>query len=269
MSEELPQYIRGVLDPKSFSGRGTVIEYVVLETMGDCTKQKFNYKYDLYSDKLGEINVKSSLLKYIDNHQFWNFIINPKGYVPDYYVCVALDQYYAKLLHVWEIPGKSNVVRNKGIMIRNSEKGLERFKEYEVDVSRYDEIYKTLDITKYPEFNNLDKNETSLSYLSYDWDKDPVITYFNRETGEVGTEKGEHSLELDRDRYPLYDHDRVYCGYVENGKFVDICDEKFQSFLKYALRGYPNFTSSRVKTEEISRLKELMAKYPDVVNEGV
>lgn len=269
MSTKIPQYIRGVLDPKSFSGRGTVIEYVVLETMGDCTKQKFNYKYDLYSQKLGKINVKSSLLKYADNHQFWNFIINPNGYTPDYYICVALDQYYANLLHVWEIPSKSNVVHNKGIVIRNSEKGLERFKEYEVDVSRYNDIYKTLDITQYPEFNNLDKNETSLSYLSYEWDQDPVITYFNRETGVVGTEREGHSLELDRDHYPLYDHEGVYRGYVENGTFVDICDEKFQSFLKLVLSGHPNVPSRRGKTEEISRLKVLMAKYPDVVKEGV
>lgn len=60
MKPKIPYSIQGVLDPTSDIGRATITEYVVLEVLGDCTKEKMNYKYDLTSSKYGSINVKSS-----------------------------------------------------------------------------------------------------------------------------------------------------------------------------------------------------------------
>jgi len=51
-------YKTGELDPSSFLGFATITEYVVIDVLGDATKEKFCAPYDLYSRSLGKVNVK-------------------------------------------------------------------------------------------------------------------------------------------------------------------------------------------------------------------
>lgn len=223
------------IDPSSDIGRGTVIEYVVLETMGNCSKMVFNHCYDLYSHRLHKVNVKSS--KLYKKANYWSFSINAAGFVPHYYVCVALDELYDKILHVWEIPGKSEVVGFKRIVVTNTLNGLERFRKYEVEPSKYNDVFQNMDISKYPEFRGLTKESIKLVR------RDPrcvkleahIKTYFDRNTGIIGNELGDSSLELSNECYPLYDHNNAYHGYIEKDKFVDVCEEHIQDFIESIL----------------------------------
>lgn len=230
-------YKNGKLDPSSMIGRGTIIEYIVMEAMKDCTKEKFNFKYDLYSKKLGEVNVKSSKRQMIKNSDCWNFMIKPNEYKPDFYVCVALDNYYSKILHVWEIPSKSNIVGIQRITVINSERGLKKVNEYEVDPTEYDFLLQNIDVTKYPEFCNLNKDKLVFSYPEPEEIKPPIKRYFDRETGEITTEKCKDSLELNMRKhcYPLYDHRGFYHGYIQDYKFVDIREEQFNRFIEESM----------------------------------
>lgn len=159
MREKIPHHVRGILDPATDIGKATITEYVVLETMGDCVKTNFNYCYDLDSASLGKINVKSSRLCISRKKQCWNFYINPNGYTPDYYVCIALDERFSKILHVWEIPNTFKVPSDFIISVKNSDRGIKRFNLYEVDASKYDEVLQNMDITTYPEFQNLNAED--------------------------------------------------------------------------------------------------------------
>ncbi|MFA6335760.1 MAG: hypothetical protein WCX48_09490 [Bacteroidales bacterium] len=143
-------YQKGTLDPGSTVGRGTIIEYVVMETMKDCTKTKFDFKYDLDSEDLGEVNVKSSRLTTSNS---WNFKTEHLEYMPDYYVCVALNELFTKILHIWIIPPE--IILTKRLIIKNSENGISKVKDYEIDSSKYNHALQHINITQYPEFRNI------------------------------------------------------------------------------------------------------------------
>lgn len=155
------KYLKGELDPASSIGRGTIIEYVVMETLGECTKKKFDFKYDLYSEDVGEVNVKSSKRQLINISNGWNFNTKTNEYKPDYCVCVALDEYYSKILHVWIIPPE--VITTQRIIIPDTERGLKKVKDYEVDASKYDITLQNIDISRYPEFRNVPKDKIDFS----------------------------------------------------------------------------------------------------------
>ena len=127
------QYLAGILNPEERVGKGTMIEYVVLTVMKDCVKESFNFSYDLTSKRLGEINVKSSSKHKSQNGYEWAFSKKPNSYIPNYYVCVALDEDYKNIVHVWEIPGTERVIGSHGIHIIDNQRGLKRVSKYEVD----------------------------------------------------------------------------------------------------------------------------------------
>lgn len=156
------QFINGVLDIKSNLGKATIIEEVVFKVLNDAVKcnntENFCSDYDLISESFGTINVKSSklILNNIKrNCNNWNFKKSKNSKTPDYYICVGLDANRLEILHVWMIPGYSNVVSTYGVRISNTIRGVNRVQPYEVDSEPYNKVYQELDIYSLPEFCNL------------------------------------------------------------------------------------------------------------------
>ena len=88
-----------------------------------------NPGYDFLCGKGYKIDVKSACLS---GKEFpgWSFIIR-NNTVADYFLCLAFDnREFLNPLHVWLIP--SEIVNHLNhLHIRNSNKGLSRFAEYE------------------------------------------------------------------------------------------------------------------------------------------
>lgn len=155
----------GELDPDSLLGFATITEYVVLDVLGDATKEKFGAPYDLLSESLGKINVKYSILhRDSPTHRYWTFAKTPTAQIPDYYICLGMDEYQTEIIKVWKIPGSSVVVNKRGIIVRHSRD--ERVKKYEQDSTIYNKTLQEMNINEKPEFRNTTKpkiNDTRLT----------------------------------------------------------------------------------------------------------
>lgn len=240
------QYMNGLLNQETPIGKGTIIEYVVLTTLKDCMKESFNFQYDLTSKRLGEINVKSSARHDSKNGSEWFFGKRPDSYVPDYYVCVGLDNEFKNVTHVWIIPGSSRVVGSYGIHVIDNSKGLKRVAKYEVDHTLYNEVFQNIDITMFPEFKNIDNDtfkqnrniaqsinegytldkikaeygeeyyQDYLKWVSYN----NLKKYFNINTGLVGILPSYVFIEMTEFTFPVFDIQGNYAGYVNVHDFI-------------------------------------------------
>jgi len=261
----------GTLNAQRSVGKGTIIEYVVMEALEDCQKARFNYPYDLYSQKYGTINVKSSSRHKPDVSSTWRFQKTPQSYIPDYYICVGLNEDFTDIRRVWAIPGTAKIVRSHAIVITDSIRGLKRAKKYELDPEPYELAYKTIDITKLPEFSNINVDnfeqyqlitgnvrqgyspadiideyglECYNEYLN--WVQDSKFKKcFNLYNGAIcvcsegsfldGKFPTECFAELTPSLYPIYDYAFKFTGYYYNG-----------SILKPAMK--PSEHKSKIKT---------------------
>lgn len=241
------QYMTGLLNQDVPIGKGTMIEYVVLTTLGDCVKESFNFPYDLTSKKLGEINVKSSSRIVSKNGGEWSFSKRPDSYIPDYYVCVGLNTEYTKIIHVWKVPGDERVVGTHGIHIIDNLKGLKKFSKYEVDSEPYDKVYQSIDFTSFPEFENINndafKDNMSIAksiregvsfddiekeygegyykkYLKWVLDNN-LKKYFHIKTGLVGIFPGTLFTDMTEFKFPVFDITGKYKGYVNVDQFIE------------------------------------------------
>lgn len=240
------QYLSGTLKTDVPIGKGTIIEYTVLTTLGDCIKESFNFPYDLTSKKLGEINVKSSSRRDSKNGYEWAFGKRPDSYIPDYFVCVGLNNDYTEILHVWVIPGNARVIGSCGVHVIDSPRGLKRVAKYEVDPDLYNEVFQNIDISTFPEFENtyndvlkqnkaiaqsinegytLDKIESEYGeeyYQNYlKWISDNKLKkYFHINTGLIGIFPGNVFVEMTEFTFPVFDIEGEYVGYVNVRDFV-------------------------------------------------
>ena len=152
-------YLYGRLNPNSTTGIGVITEHVVYTVLNDCvkcnTEDNFCAQYDLISKKYGNINVKSSKIKKVNNENsfYWQFSKTSK--IPDYYICIGFNKTKTEILKVWIINSKILINTKNRIYISNSEKGLNKFKQFEVDLEPYNNVYQNLDITTLPEFTNV------------------------------------------------------------------------------------------------------------------
>jgi len=164
-------FVSGVLDPSGPTGLGVITEYVVHKVLdgslwynGDINS--FNSKYDIFHERYGNINVKSSKLsyeKYGRYAPYWIFAYPKSGSTtPDTYICLGLDENRTKILRVFIIPPDADVVGKLAIFVAESEKSLMRVKDYEVDATPYNEVYQKLDIYSLFPFRNLNKHEVQL-----------------------------------------------------------------------------------------------------------
>lgn len=240
------QYLSGTLKTDTTIGKGTIIEYVVLTTLGDCVKESFNFPYDLTSKKCGEINVKSSSKHNSKNGHEWAFGKQPESYIPDYFICVGLNESYTEILHVWKIPGDARVIGSCGIHIIDNPKGLKRVSRYEVDPFPYNEVYRNIDISTFPEFENtynegfkqnraiaqsinegytLEKIKAEYGDKYYQeylkWISDNNLKkYFHINTGLVGVFPSNAFIEMTEFTFPVFDIVGEYVGYVNVHDFI-------------------------------------------------
>ena len=249
------QHLSGILDPKSRVGKGTFIEYVVLVTLGDCTKESFNYRYDLTSFKYGKINVKSSSLHKGNINSSWQFKKTSTSYNPDNYICVGLDSEFKTIHRVWIIPGNAKIVKSNGVSITDSTEGRKKALKYEVDPTPYNDVYKNLDITSFPEFCNTKvhnfeqyqsimkdvQNGYSPSDIRDEYGDEGYNEYlmwvnesksqkcFNLHNGSVGVFPADRSfvtyhvdvfMEINESTFPIYNSVGKYMGYIHKGSFI-------------------------------------------------
>ena len=145
-------YTYGKLNPDSNVGIGVIAEKLVSKLLGispenQCNiEYKFNHAYDLYSDVLGTINVKSSTFR----SNRWSFNLRNACY-PDTYVFVAFSDDRKNIDHLWIIPSNNSIVKNKiGLSIQNSEKARSRVAMFEQDPLRCNRIYNSMSLENCP-----------------------------------------------------------------------------------------------------------------------
>jgi len=151
-------HIKGILNPESSIGVGTISEHIVTEVLQDCINYNqitFNSPYDLMSQQYGNINVKSS--KIYKNNVF-KFCKHRNASIPDYYICLGFDEYRTKIIKVFIIPGNASVVHNYGIFITNTSKGLSKVSQYETNCDPYNTIYQNLNLIDIREFQSLESS---------------------------------------------------------------------------------------------------------------
>jgi hypothetical protein len=152
-------YVNGSLDPQCPTGIGVITEYIVLNVLKDAiscnTLDNFHAKVDLISKTYGEIDVKSAKINKVNS---WKFTPNIEHH-PDNYICLGFNIDKTEILKVWIIPNDSKIIARTGISITNSQRGLEKAQQYEVDPEPYNKVYQELDIYSLPEFCNLQKEE--------------------------------------------------------------------------------------------------------------
>lgn len=240
------QYIAGMMNTEAPGGKGTMIEYVVLTTLGDCIKESFNYQFDLTSKKFGEINVKSSSRFNSLNGHEWAFGKRPTSYIPNYFICVGMNELYTEILHVWIIPGNSRLIGSHGIHVIDSPRGLKKVSKYEVNSTPYNEVFQSIDFTSFPEFCNTKnssliksrsiaediKNGISITELENVYGKDcypaflkwidenKLKKYVDLKTGIISIYSSERMLEITEDNYPVYNYNGGFLGCMMNGNLT-------------------------------------------------
>jgi len=267
----------GILDPTSDYGRATITEYVVLNVLGDCTKEKLNAPYDLTSKKYGSINVKSSKKHNSRDIPFWEFSKRSGSYIPNFYACLAMSDYHHVIRHVWIIPVNFCDIESKGIRINCRGQGYEQFEKYEVDAEPYDKAYREFDNTKYLEFCNIKKSEffkKQLCEIPHNPDKTRYEEYlrwvdenefnknFDPETGDVSVFPNIHVIPYTENLFPVYSHNGTYIGFVENGIFTNIT-EKNKTRISMVMR-LRSMIKSLTKYEGKANFKYIFEKFGDM-----
>lgn len=232
------QCSNGILDPTSDYGRATVTEYVVLNVLGNCQKQKANAPFDLKSKKYGTINVKSSKICTYNNVEFWSFNKKNNSFIPDYYVCIGLSKYYHVIKHVWFIPGDADIVTPDSITINKNEYGLNKAKCYEVNCDPYNNEFRSFNNSLYPEFCNIEPREFKKKLLDYVKPNPDKINYeeylryiqeyefknlaFDPEDGKISLFHNIWVIPLTEDTYPVFNYNGEYIGFMENGVLIKV-----------------------------------------------
>ena len=151
----------GILNPNTATGLALISEHIVKVALSDSSaynENNLNAEYDLESESLGYINVKSSKLhaQKLSNNGRWSFSKNANSKEPNYYICVGFNPERTKIIKVWIIPGNT-LFHKYGLKITNSIKGLKRALAYETCSEAYNEIYQQLNITELKAFKNVEQ----------------------------------------------------------------------------------------------------------------
>ena len=162
-------YFRGNLDPTSTSGLGIIGEYIIHKTLNDSVWYNnditnFNYKYDIYDNNYGFIDVKTSSL--IHNHK-WEFNLKfahkvQLNCLPDYYFLIGFDKDKKAILHIFAVPTDAELIKYRQVLsVANSNKSVifNMIKKYEIDPTPYNNIYKNMKLTDVYHFRNLPYSE--------------------------------------------------------------------------------------------------------------
>lgn len=158
-------YFNGNLDPTSTSGLGIIGEYIIHKTLNnsiwynnDITN--YNYKYDIYDNYYGFIDVKTSSL--IHDYK-WEFNLKfthkvQLNRLPDHYFLIGFDTNKETILYVFAVPIDTELIKDRHVLtVTNSDKSiiLNMLKKYEIDSAPFNEVYKNLNIHDIYHFRNL------------------------------------------------------------------------------------------------------------------
>jgi hypothetical protein len=154
-------HYKGILDPESTAGKGKFSEYVVASVLGDCVKpDSFRSPFDLKSESLGTIDVKTSKLLLDGKCNHWLFNLkqykDSKKFIPDYYICLGLNYNEDSVDIVWIFPGDVEEVNVTKLRIDKNYSTLMKLEKYETNVIPYDITFKNLPLNTLREFENLD-----------------------------------------------------------------------------------------------------------------
>lgn len=158
-------FIHGVLDPNSTTGMGYISEYVIYHGIAGDSKwlnndiDSFNGDYDMYHDIYGNVSIKSSTLHIYDdvNSKSWQFCISSSNKIPDTYIFVGFNTNKDIIEHIWVINSKDKIVNKKTFRITKSIDSINRYKKYEINCIKFNNIYLNLNIYKLFPFRNLPK----------------------------------------------------------------------------------------------------------------
>lgn len=148
-------YKYGNLNPESAIGFAFISQRIVAKTLNinhDCNLEiNFGHPYDLYDINYGKIDVKCSKLLLNEGiWEIWSFKVDKKNKA-DYYIMLGFSRDKKEILKSWIIPTNTEILNNKkSINIYNSEKGLLRFKEFEVDHKSFNTTYHSMSIDNCP-----------------------------------------------------------------------------------------------------------------------
>jgi hypothetical protein len=142
-----PDYIKGTLDVNSATARGRIGEILVVKTLGigkdhDCNRISCKYKFDLYNEQYGKIDVKTSKFS-IKN--MWTFNFNKKQDA-DTYICIGLSSDRKNVLHVWIVPNEGQIKNLTGLGISNKHVSLLNNSKWEVDSKPYDDALHSMSL---------------------------------------------------------------------------------------------------------------------------
>ena len=144
-------YKFGRLSKESYVGKGFIAEKIIAKTLNidkHCIELiNFIHPFDLYNDQYKRIDVKScKLLNNKGNNFHWNFRLNKNGKA-DTYILMGLDENRKNILKIWIINVNDELIKNNTQLgISNSEKGLSRFKQFEVDPEPFNETYHSMSL---------------------------------------------------------------------------------------------------------------------------
>lgn len=151
----LHKYLEGTIDPESQTGFQIILKHVVSDVLGDCNIISLpKYPYTLYSDVLGIISIKSSRI----TTNKWLFDRGSFKLSPDTYIFICLDENRTSIQHIYIIPENATIFAKSGFTITNSEIGLERWKEFEIETKIFNNIYQSINVKDFPEFRNFNNS---------------------------------------------------------------------------------------------------------------
>ena len=141
-----PHYTKGELDINSNVGRGRSGELLLANVLNinkkyDCNRISCGYKFDLYHEKYGKIDVKTSVLNC--DYNTWVFMFYAKKEA-DTYICVGLSDDTKRVEHLWIVPNEGEIRNTSGITIKNTSYSLYNRKRWEVDAKPYNDMWQTM-----------------------------------------------------------------------------------------------------------------------------
>jgi len=152
----LHRYLEGTIDPESSTGFQIKMKHVVSDVLNDCNIISLpKYPYTLHSELLGIISIKTAK----ESNGKWLFDRGSFKLSPDTYIFMCLSSDRTAIEHIYIIPENAKIFPKSGLTITNSDIGLKRLEEFEIDSCMFNRVYQNLNVDELPEFRNFYKTE--------------------------------------------------------------------------------------------------------------
>jgi len=154
-----PDYVKGQLDINSAKGLGRAGEILVVKTLGigkehDCNRISCGFKFDMYHEEFGKIDVKTALLSYNDNN--WGFGFPDKLEIKTF-ICLGMSSDRSTVEHVWIVPNEGD---KRSFSASDTYRSLSNRKHWEVNSETYDNMWQTMKLDNCKIMVDKSKEET-------------------------------------------------------------------------------------------------------------